>query len=231
MRLSIRTIAASGALVMALTGPAAATHTPAGEVFAPEYAETAVYLHCNGTKIGNVDAAANANRVTWDAKKPTASVTTGAGCGTLEPAVSGATNHNAFYDFPVRGTFTGNIKNITVRFWTIDTTPRALGKLFLRTLLVIDGTDIVPRATTGHTVEVAPVPSSTGIARLVEFTFTNIGLDSAEAHTAEHEIELTLESWYAVDTTANMWVYDASEVDSGLIINDATPAGVRVPRA
>ena len=232
MRNAIRMVATASFLVMAIGGPAAATHTPAGEVFAPEYVETATYLHCNGaTKFSNLHATVDGNRVGFNTTKPTASYTSGAGCGTVDTFLSGSANHNPIYDFPVAGTFTGNINNITVRFWTIDAgVSRVIDEMNFGAYLVIDGTDVVARPADAPNVEVIPVNSSTGISRLVEFTFTNIGLSSEADHTAEHTIELTMEGWFTDTDAVNVWVYDAAEIDSGLVINDTTPSAVKVPR-
>lgn len=232
MRSPVRIVVTTAFLVMAVGGPAAATHTLPGEPFVPQYVETAVYLHCNGdTKVGNFHATVEDTRVSFDTTKPTASYQSGAGCGTVDTFLSGAVNHNPIYDFPVRGTFTGNIKTITVRYWTIDAgLSRALNEMNFGLYLAIDGTDIVTRPGENPNVTVTPVNSSTGISRLVEFTVTDVGLGSEADHTTEHEIELTMESWYTDTDTANIWVYDAAEIDSGLVINDTTPAKVKVPR-
>jgi hypothetical protein len=234
MHSRIRIVATAALLVMGLAGPATASHTLPGEPFVPEYVETATYLHCNGaTKVGNVHATADGNRVAFDTTKPTASYTTGAGCGTLDTFLLGTADHNPIYDFPVRGTFTGNINNITVRFWAIDfTASRALEEFTVDLHLVIDGNPILVRnadgtATPAHAPTIA---SSTGISRLYEVTVTKIGLDTLEAHETEHEIELTAYTKYVDGSGGLVWVYDAAEIDSGFVINDTTPSAVKIPR-
>jgi hypothetical protein len=231
MRNAIRKVVTASFLVMAIGGPAAATHTPAGEVFVPEYVETAEYLHCNGaTKVGNVHATAEDNRVAFDTKKPTASYTTGAGCGTIDTFLAGSADHNPIYDFPVRGTFTGNIDNITIRYWGIDFCgSRALEEWTVDLHLVIDGIPILSRepATEAH----APtINSSTGISRLYEVTVTKVGFNTLADHTAEHEIELTVYPKFVNGSGCVIWVYDAAEIDSGLVFNDTTPSAVKIPR-
>ena len=231
MNKRIRAIATAAVLVMALGGTASATHTLEGETFVPEYVETAEYLHCNGaTKVGNAHATVDGNRVTFDTTKPTASYTTGAGCGTVDTFAAGATNNNPIYDFPVRGTFTGNIDNITIRYWGIDFCgSRAADQWTVDLHLVIDGVDILTR--TPATNAYAPtVNSSTGITRLYEVTVTKVGLNTAADHATEHEIELTVYPKFVDGSGCVVWVYDAAEIDSGLVINDTTPADVKVPR-
>lgn len=231
MRNAIRMVATAALLVMAIGGPAAATHTLPGEPFVPEYIETAEYLHCNGaTKVSNVHAAVDGNRVAFDTTKPTASYTAGAGCGTIDTFLAGESNHNGLYDFPVHGTFTGNIDNITVRYWGIDFCgSRALEQWTVDLHLQIDGTDILTRAPATNAY--APtINSSTGISRLYEVTVTKVALNSEADHTAEHEIELTVYPKFVNGSGCVVWVYDAAEIDSGLVINDTTPSAVKVPR-
>ena len=230
----IKGFASAAVLVMGLAGPAGAAHTPEGEVFVPEYTETATYLHCNGgTKLSNAHATVDGVRVAFDTTKPTASYTSGAGCGTVDTFFGGTANHNPIYDFPIRGTYTGNINNITVRFWAIDfTASRALNEFTVDLHLVIDGTEILARNADGSAVEAhAPaIASETGIARLYEVTITKVGLSSLEDHTMEHEVEMTAYAKYIDGSGGLVWVYDAAEIDSGLVFNDTTPSAVKVPR-
>lgn len=231
MKKGSRLITITAVLVMAVGGSAGATHTPDGEVFAPEFVETPVYLHCNGpTKLGNVHATVDSARVAFDTTKPAASVTTGAGCGTLDTFVAGTANHNPIYDFPVRGSFTGNIDNITVRFWAVElAASRALNEFTVDLHLVIDGVEILTRAPA--TLAHAPAQGDPNDpARLYEVTITKVGLDTAADHDMEHEVELTAYSKFANGSGINLWVYDAAEIDSGLIFNDTTPSAVKIPR-
>jgi hypothetical protein len=227
-------VAAMAAMtVMGLSSPASANHTPPGEPFTPLYVETPVYLHCNGpARLGNVHATVDGDFVTWDGTKPTASATGGAGCGTLDTFAAGSSNHNPIYDFPVKGTFTGNIDNITISFWAIELAgSRALNQFTVDVHLQIDGQDILTRVKTNAARDyMTPSGDGTSPARLYEVTVTKVKLDSEAAHTEEHLIEMTLYSKFINGSGINMWVYDASEVPSGLTINDKTPAAVKIPR-
>lgn len=228
MHISARVVAVLTAL-MTVAAPAAADHTPAGEPFVPEYVETPVYLHCNGAvKANNVHTVAENKFVSWDENQPTASFTTGAGCGYAETFFSGTSDHNPVYDFPIQGTFKGNIDNLTIRFWAIDVSgSRAFEEFTVDLHVQIDGRDIIARGTDAH----APViDSSTGISRLYEVTVTDVGLSSLQAHEAVHDIRVTAYTKYVDGSGVLAWVYDASEVDSGLVFNDTTPAAVQIPR-
>jgi hypothetical protein len=225
----IRVIATAALLVMAVAGPAGASHTPPGEPFVPEYIETANYLHCNGaTKVSNAHALAESNFVQFNTTAPTASYTTGAGCGTVETFIGSTVPNNPAYDFPVEGTFTGNIKNLTVRFWAIDLAgSRALEEFTVDLSLTIDGETILAHGTDAHAPTIA---SSTGISRLYEVTVTNVGLSGEDDHEEEHSIQLTAATKFIDGSGVLIWVYDATEIDSGLVINDATPSGIKIPR-
>lgn len=222
----VRLVAALAALLL-VAGPAAADHTLPGEPFVPAYVETPVFLHCNGdTKVSNVHALLEDSLVSWDETAPTGSYTTGSGCGTADTFANGTADHNPAYDFPLRGTYTGNIDNITIRFWAIDAAgSRAFDEFTVDLHLIIDGKDILARPTQAHAMA---IPSSTGIARLYEVTVTNVNLSSAADHTMEHDVQLTLYTKYVDGSGALAWVYDAAEVDSGLVFNDTTPAAVRI---
>ena len=229
MNSRIRIVATAALLVMGLAGPATASHTPPGEPFVPEYVESSNYLHCNGaTKVSNAHALVEGNFVSWNTTRPTASFTTGAGCGTLETFVGSTVPDNPAYDFPMEGTFTGNIKNMTIRLWAIDLSgSRALEEFTVDLSLSIDGETILAHGTDAHAPTIA---SSTGISRLYEVTVTNIGLNTQEDHEEEHTIQLTAATKFIDGSGVLVWVYDAAEIDSGLVFNDTTPSAVKIPR-
>ncbi len=216
-------------LVAAVAAPALAHHTPEGEVFVPVYTETPVYLHCNGaTKVSNLHALVDGANVSWDETKPTTSYTAGGGCGTADTFLEGTANQNPAYDFPMTGYYTGNIKNITIRLWGIDASgSRAFNEWDVDLHLMIDGVDILARPTV---TTVPMIESSTGLSRLYEVTITDIGLSSKWDHEVEHEVQLTVYPKYIDGSGVVAWVYDAAEIDSGLVFNDTTPAAYTIPR-
>jgi hypothetical protein len=221
-------LAAVLAALLMVAGPASADHTAPDTPFVPEYVETPVYLHCNGnTKVSNIHAL-QGSLVTWDGTKPAASYTSGAGCGTAETFAEGTADRNVLYDFNVRGTYKGNIDNITLRFWAIDLSgSRALDEFTVDLHVTIDGKDILKRPTEAHAPTIA---SSTGIARLYEVTITNVRLNTLTDHTTEHDVEITAYTKFIDGSGVLAWVYDASEIDSGLVFNDKTPSAVKVRR-
>lgn len=215
--------------VLLVAGPAAAYPDPTTGEWVPEYVESPVYLHCNGdTKVGNLHAVADSKVVTWDNVKPTKSFTSGAGCGTADTFVEGTADHNPLYDFTTAGFYTGNVDTITVRLWAIEGAGRAGNKFDVRMHLKVDGEDVIKR---GTVVNAVPIPSSTGVTRLYEVTVTGVGLSTLADHTTEHDVTLTVYPVFANSTGGGVaWVYDAAEIDSGLVFNDTTPAVTTIAR-
>jgi hypothetical protein len=196
-----------------MVGLAALVPTPGG---AAEPIPTAsVYAHCGATKVGQGSLAT----YTWNATKPTASVTTGAGCGQLD------SDKTAGDGIQLTGTYTGLLDKLTVRFWVIDAGPvraGAYGEWFIDTAIDVDG----GAAGGSGEVHVTPVESSTGASRLVEISVTGIGLtDPKNAdHTKLHNIAINLESASYLDGDQIAWVLDTSEVDSGVVFSPASLA-------
>ncbi len=208
--------------------PASAAHTAAGE-FVPEYVETPVYFHCNGdTKVSNLHATLDSNYVSWDTNKPTASYTSGAGCGTADSAVEGTADRNPIYDFTVAGFYTGNVDTLTLRLWAIEGFGRTANKMDMKVHVTIDGEDVLKRGTVANAV---PIASSTGATRLYEVTITGVDLGRESDHSTEHEVLATVYPQFVNRTGGGIvWVYDAAEVDSGLVFNDTTPAATTIAR-
>jgi hypothetical protein len=210
MRVILRT-ALAVPLTLALALPAGAD---ADAVFNPERS----YIHCNAAKV-----TANEHvTYSWNTTAPTVSFTTGAGCGSLDSdklAGDGVT---------WTGKHTGNLDNLTVHAHVIDVGPVRAGtfpEIYLDVSVQIDGQDIVSFVE-AHLV---PIPSSTGISRLLEFSVTKIGL-LTEADNVEHEVTINMESSSYLDGDQIGWVLDASEVQSGVSFSPATLAAVRIPR-
>jgi hypothetical protein len=203
---------------------AAALAVPAGAQteFVPELIETPTYLLCEGTtKVAQANYAVDGIEVTtWGTDAPTQSVQAGAGCGSADTSLTGTTTNNPIYDFPMSGTFTGNLDAITVELHSIDTTGR-LGDINVDLQLSIDGKVVLTDA-----LVTAPVTtSSTGATESITFTITDLDL-LEEADLKTHRVELTVQTHFLDD--ANGWVWGTTEVPSGLTFNPETPEAVRV---
>jgi hypothetical protein len=214
-------LAAIAVIALAITPVAAAedTHTDSDEVDATdeiELREERVYFHCNGdTKVSNVHAVADEAIVGWSTEAPAASFTEGAGCGTADTTLTGATDHNALYDAPFAGTFRGHLDSVTVHAHSLlPVGANLLDEFNVNVLLQINGRTIIDRDTV---VTADAIESETGLSSLFEFTVTDIGFIDEERPNRNNMVQLTLMTHYLDDY--NSWVFDATEVDSGITFN------------
>jgi hypothetical protein len=210
----------------------------------PQFRSERVYFHCSApTKSGNVNLVADGSIPSWNTTEPE-SVTTGAGCTTADVnavAIVVSPQENPT-DGVWRGTFTGNLKSLTVQahcFMCVGTA-RADGAGTIGVRLKIDGEDITGDGTVSH--DVTAVDENSGITQLYEFSVTDIGFVEPNLDTngdgigdnpfgsVQHEITLTLEGYDAATNTFGQWAYDTSEADSGITFNPATLAATRIAR-
>ena len=239
-------------LVLAISPASAADATR------PTFRTEAVYFHCPGpTKVQQANWAAGitsgGSYNPWNTTAPGGSVQTGAGCGSVD---WGGTSNNV-YDPVFRGEFTGNLSSITVRIHQLVTgNARQSGTETLRLIGDIDGAPIFPagaQPANGRTVTVTPVRVNSGATDLYEFTITNLGFyeegvdgagnpysrsggmatelgDGTTVHTLTLGIGLhgTAFGQDAAGHKATAFVWDTTEVPSGMTFNPATPAAVTV---
>jgi len=178
-------------------------------------------------------------------------VQAGAGCGFLDIALedtgslgSGTPldgpwdenvdkSNDPSFDAAFAGTFTGNLDTLTLEMHRIHgPTDRAyaplLGGNFEGVISIkIDGEEIA--LTDSHFV--APVTeSSTGASESFELSIQDLGFMVEEGDgTIERTIEIRLDHYYS--DTAGVWVWDTTEVPSGITFNPATLAAARLKRA
>lgn len=233
-------------VVAALPTPALASH---GGIH-PTFRSENVYFHCTDpTKVQNVNYQLGGGSPSWNTSAPTQSYTQGGGCGTLDTFLYLA-DPESIYDASFKGTFTGNLRNMTVRLHnlllgrirTTETTQLAIR-------LLIDGNEYIPSAAGqpyGSQVDVLPVLSSTGLSELLEFSITGLGsateVKDAQGNvidvkttglatedgdgTTEHEVVLTVTPFYTPYNNAFVW--DATEIASGISFNPPTLAPARL---
>ena len=242
-------------LTLTLASSAAATH---GGIH-PTFKSEGVYFHCTGdTPVYQVNWAAQAGAAssyaTWDGTPPPGSVTDGNGCGGWD--AGGASNE--FGDPVFEGTFTGNIRNMTVRIYDFIVANTRQGTTQqLKVYAEIDGVPLFPRGATegiydGRTVTVTPSRGNSGATDLYEFTITNIGYankvkdaggnvidvetgGAAQENgtgTMEHTIKLLIGLAGGIGgeqpTGMDFFVWDMTEVPSGITFNPSTPAAATV---
>lgn len=231
-------------LVILTAVPAAATH---GGIH-PTFRSENVYFHCTGpTKVHAVNTTLAAGLVPWNTTAPTQSYTQGAGCGTLDTFFFHPDPAQP-YDASFRGTFNGNLKSMTVRLHNLVLGRARTGDATqLGVRLMVDGQEYVPIGIgNGTQVDVSPVPSSTGATELLEFSITDIGtakeIKDAQGNVIdvvtsgavsedgggvlEREITLIVTPFYTPYNNAFVW--DASEIASGITFNPPTLAASRV---
>ncbi|MGH2691351.1 MAG: hypothetical protein ACRDHM_02500 [Actinomycetota bacterium] len=245
MSRSCKALIASAALATLAT-PALAAH---GGIH-PTFRSENVFFHCTGpTKVQNVNYQLAGGSPSWNTSEPTQSYTQGGGCGTLDTFLYVA-DPESVYDAAFKGTFTGNLRNMTVRLHNlllgrIRTTENT--QLAIR--LLIDGEQYIPSVASqpyGSQVDVAPVLSSTGLSELLEFSITGLGsateVTDSQGNvidiettglatedgdgTAEHEVVLTVTPFFT--PYSNAFVWDATEIASGISFNPPTLAAARL---
>jgi hypothetical protein len=253
---SSRLLVASVLSLGVLAAPAAATH--GGNH--PTFPQERVYFHCSGeTKIYNVNwlaqAGAETSFVPWNTTPPPGSVTTGAGCGGAD--VGWVTNE--VYDVVFMGTFTGNLRDMTVQLdeFIVNQMREDVTGVVLRVYGEIDGEPIFPGGTpetgyTGRTLTVTPTRVNSGATDRYVFSITNLGyaidifdeegnlIDVETGGMAledgngvnEHYLRLLvgIDSFPGEDppTGTTAWVWDTTEVPSGLTFNPPTLAAASV---
>ncbi|MFN2545552.1 MAG: hypothetical protein ABR600_13430 [Actinomycetota bacterium] len=242
-----------GGLVLSI---AAAWPAGADTSIRPTFRPSNVYFHCNGpTRVYNLNWLAGLGDVStyvpWDANPPAGSVQDGAGCiGGDEGQVT-----NEVYDVCFAGTFTGNLRDLTVRLheFLVGNT-RAGSTQMMRVYAEVDGIPVFPKGATaggydGRAFTVTPQSENSGATALFEFSISNLGfakevrdangnlidvqrggvaLENGDG-TEEHafRIMVGLDTFVGDDppTGADLWVWDTTEVPSGITFNPSTLAG------
>lgn len=224
----------------ALAGPAAASHGGLHPTFRTEK----TYFHCtSANKVGNVSLVTD-GPTSWNTTAPTTSYTMGGGCGAVDSGVKGG-NQATLYDAVFSGTFTGNLRDMTFSLHNLVLSQARQGTVHpINVWISVDGENVTPP--TGKAVNTTPVKSSTGASELFEFSLTNFGfandvLDDAgnliDVETGglalqdgdgdmEHSFAIAIDS--GAPNRQNAWVWDATEIASGITFNPATLAATKI---
>ena len=236
--MSMRTIARL-VIVACLVGGVLPAASAGAQTAAPEYREERVYFHCAGTsKVHNANRQAFSEGLpSWDTTAPTGSVTGGAGCGFADPGplVDTGGEDGGYADAAWSGTFTGNIRDLNVELHNIGPSLARAGQCdyTITPRLYIDGVALTEES---NVVGVS-TPSETGASDKVEFSISKIDLFEKEADgtptpgagTTEHTVTLAIGSVFVDCGTAHAWVYDTTEVPSGITFNPARLHSSRLP--
>ena len=226
---------AAAALLLALAVPAAAH--PAGEPGSCRLIRGAatpddltddvhvcrqdVWFHANQSKLGNTGAA-NGAFPTFNATKPTASVTTGAGGGYLasSPTHQSGTPWDERLTATFDGTFTGDIDTlaVTAYFFTPPAEEaQSIPTIAINARLLVDGQPIFEAAG-------AEIPRKAGGQGVKRVDFAAVDLYSAlkeaglDGHDRQHNVRFQIMGT-GIASEAAFFVYDTSEVPSGMVFN------------
>lgn len=220
-------------LLVAGVAPVGALHGKTGKDFEPNLRLERVWFTCGASTKAHLQTSGS---VPWKLTAPTQSVQAGAGCGVVDNGLWG-NNQVSVQDAHFAGTYAGNLNQITVEAHNIYVgEARASGPFTVNVRLNIDGTDIY--GATGKDVQVMPVRSSTGASEMIKFTMTNLNM-LTEPDDIEHNVIFTLSggrqlanpgAGWPVREAQSIWVYDTTEVPSGLTFNPTAAEAVKLPR-
>ena len=186
-----------------------------------------VWFHANEHRLGNTGVASGAFP-TFDATKPTAPVSSGAGGGYLasSPTHQSGTPWDERLTATFGGTFTGDIDNLAVTMFFF--TPPAeeaqsISTIAINTRLVVDGEPIFE---TGGS-EVKRFPAGTALTPQAEWyriDFAAVNLYDAlkelglNGHGRQHNVRFQVMGT-GIASEGAFFVYDTSEVPSGMVFN------------
>lgn len=201
-----------GAVSLATLGALALPSS--AEVVSPELR---TYAHC-----GSSDKAVLEGTTSYamDETAPTKSFTANGGCGTLD------SDKRDDDGIELTGTYTGNLDRLTVDAHVIDAGGVRVGvyeEIYANLSVTVDGKMVVA----GEEVHLTPIPSSTGVSRLLQFSVVGFGL-TAEDQAGTHEVTIALNSASYIDGDQVAWVLDATEVQTGVVYSPQTLADVVV---
>ena len=230
--------------VAAISAPALAAH---GGIH-PTFRTEDVFFHCTGpTKAQNANHLLGSGPVPWNTSAPSQSYTQGAGCGVVDSVFYATDGGDSPYDAVFNGTFTGNLRSMTVKLHNLLLGQvRVGGTTTLGVRLFIDGEPLLSGEEWGAQADVVPVLSSTGLSEYLEFSITGlgsateirdsqgnvIGVETSGLATEDgvgttvREISLVVTPFYTPYNNAFVW--DATEIASGIGFNPPTLAAAKV---
>jgi hypothetical protein len=192
----------------------------AGNPSGPEFCTQQVWFHRAETPVGNLAGFGAGSNPTFDTTAPAASVAGGAGGGYAANGTPRQLNGESNTQVAPRfeGTFTGNLDNLAVTLF-LFAPAKQMGSTFSTSGdLVVDGVEV------GRFDQVeVPLTAGGQAARKIDFVLTGVSQAMADLGVAtgpdvEHKVELFV-SPYPLATTTAAFVYDTTEVPSGMTFN------------
>lgn len=196
--------------------------------------EASAYLDCSAAAGGKVYTPLDS--IPTSAAKPTASFTSGAGCGKQETAQATGTATTSIYDINTTGFLEGNLDTLSVELHSIYAgSLRAGGNVTLDVRVVVGGQSPVgfteSPSPTGGTIaspkrfllDVPLVPSSTRVSESMTFTITDLyemfpqlskaGDGAGTFQTFDVTVGVVESDW------GGAFVFGASEIPANVTIN------------
>jgi hypothetical protein len=201
---------------------ASADEPPPIDEYIPTFTQANLYLHSNGSQIGNLDAR-DGKYLRWDATRPTAG----------QPAVYIGNNydiyldgnHNPAHNLTMEGNFSGDLDAIAFDLYFVGWAQTTIGcEVSLSFQLDIDGQEIMNQDYTGSAgIKWQKVDQTTNKAR---FALTNLWEASKQFELAygpdvTHHVYLNIMNFYACNEF--QWEYDSTAQPSDLIANLPDP--------
>jgi hypothetical protein len=211
----------AAALALVLAVPAGASSAGGDE---PTLRSERVYFACPATnaKVHNAEQA-QGRYASWRLTAPTTSFTAGGGCGTVDAPVTSGNPRNAF-DAAWTGTFTGNLGRMVVEAHSLDTATRVLTRSSRFTVVVqVDGATVLSKIVT-----VPYTRSSTQLSQQMVFTVDQLPF-VVEQGDGTRQRTVTVAFSSSSDQGAHGFVWDATEVPSGITFNGEVTGEVIVP--
>ena len=214
--------------VLAVAAPSLAENTVCyhkafdelGNPIGPAYCTQEVWFHQAQTKAGNLAATGQAAYPGWNTTKPTASVTSGAGGGYLTNGAQWQlqSTKNEATGATFVGSFTGAMDNIAVTMYMLAPGKQQDPSYSLGVVMEVDG-KVVGTVSSAD----APLRPEGSAALRTDFVLTEIpmAMQTAGITTGDgvaHAIKLYITA-YPIATTTGVFVYDTSEVPSGMTFN------------
>lgn len=175
----------------------------------PPMTPTSFFFDCTTeTKVGTI--VDDTDAFTWSSTAPSASFTTGAGCGWLDPPVSGTAQPNPLYDAAWGGMYKGEINKIELNLYSLFNVP-AFGEKIVDLKVFVDGEEVF-----SGTELTAPTQPAGQAA--VKTTFTIPGLEIPSSKSDKY-IVLAVSNY--VPDGMGAWVHGASEIPAGVRLFDS----------